>query len=256
MLSILQLNVNRSKVAQSLLYANAIKAKADCLVVSEPNRIYTAGGNWKSDVECDAAIQILNTKKAISQWGSGHGFVWIEVTDLRIFSCYFSPNKSVEEITQALDDLADAIRSSRKRAIIAGDFNAKSPEWGEHREDRRGRILSDWAAALRLTCLNEGTEPTFIRGDSSSRLDITFSTEGLERKLKSWRVLDSETLSDHQCIEIKLSFRERREESQAKGWQIDRNGYERLKDSLHRKLEESVIETPLSLSEVISSACS
>lgn len=255
MLKILQLNVNRSRVAQTLLCANASQTQSDVLVVSEPNRNYTAGGSWKTDVNCDSAILLLNTRKAVSRQGVGQGYVWVELTDIRIFSCYFSPNKPLEEILQALDQLAEEIRSSAKGAIIAGDFNAKSLEWGEHREDERGRILADWAAALQLACLNEGTEPTFIRGNASSRLDVTFCTEGLERRRESWKVLETETLSDHQCIEFKLTFEQRREVEHSRRWWVDKNGYDRLKDSLHRKLGELVSPSLSSLTEVITGAC-
>lgn len=256
-MQILQLNVNRSRASHRLLGANATQRQADALVVSEPNRHIIAGGNWKSDPQGDSAILLLNARKAVLQTGTGQGFVWIELADLRIFSCYFSPNKPMVEITQALDQMADAIRSSPKRAIIAGDFNAKSPLWGEYREDQRGRFLTDWAAALSLTCLNEGTDPTFTRGGASSILDITFCTEGAERKLHSWSILETETLSDHQCIEIKLIDRQTSpvENHYAKGWRVDVAGCDRLKNSLERKLGELVAKSPSALTEVISSAC-
>lgn len=254
-MNLLQLNVNRSKASQSLLYANAVKTGADILIVSEPNRNSISGNNWKADPEGDSAILLLNTRKAILQGGSGRGFVWLELTDLRIFSCYFSPNKALGEIEQALDELGEAIRGSRKGAIIAGDFNAKSPVWGEHREDARGRLVTDWAAGLGLTCLNEGTVPTFVRGESSSRLDITFCTEGVERKLETWTVLDTETLSDHQCIDIKLSSEQRVTPQYSRGWRVDTPGCERLRVKIQEMMDRVLRNDSESLTGTLGRAC-
>lgn len=44
---------------------------------------------------------------------------------------------------------------------MAGDFNTKSPEWGDHHEDAKGRALVDWAASLNLILCNHGDKPTF-----------------------------------------------------------------------------------------------
>lgn len=123
--------------------------------------------------------------------------MWVELTEYRLFSCYYSPNKPMEQINVALHELADAVRSSKKGAIICGDSNAKYPEWGETRKDVRGRILLEWAAALHLDCLNESTEPTFVRGESALILDITFCTEGQAGKTESWKILETETLRVH-----------------------------------------------------------
>lgn len=254
-MKILQLNVNRSKASQSLLGVMANEAEADILAVSEPNRNMVKGGSWKCDLEEDCAIQLLNTKRAILQSGTGPGFVWLELTEYRIFSCYYSPNKPMEDINLALDELANVIRSSKKGAIIVGDFNAKSPEWGECREDARGRALSDWAAALQLVCLNEGSEPTFVRGESTSRLDITFCTEGVARKFKSWKILESDVLSDHRCIEANFDSRQQVHFGHINGWKVDKPGYDRLKDAIQINLEMLQTVDPMSLTKAVTRAC-
>lgn len=107
-------------------------------------------------------------------------------------------------------------------------------------------------------CLNEGTVLTFIRGDSSSRLtsplvqkDLKGNSNHGESSIQ--RLLATISALRSNCPSGKGG---NWPVSQAKGWQIDRYGYDRRRDSLHRKLKESVIETPLSLSEVISSAFS
>ncbi|KAJ8918242.1 hypothetical protein NQ315_014112 [Exocentrus adspersus] len=85
------------------------------------------------------------------------------------------------------------------KIIILGDFNAKSPEWGAPTQDRREECLVEWAAALDFVSHNTG-EPTFIRGDTRSHIDITFTTQSLASRISGWRVLDHEALSGHQHI--------------------------------------------------------
>ena len=44
---------------------------------------------------------------------------------------------------------------------------------------------------------NEGNKPTFVRENQTSRIDVMMSTEDLRGRIKEWRVLDDESLSDH-----------------------------------------------------------
>jgi len=91
--------------------------------------------------------------------------------------------------------------------IVAGNFNAKSPAWGESRRNARGIILERWVNALGLHILNEGRASICIRPQGESIIDLTMDSEGAKRILRGWRVVgDSrgETLSDHQYIECTL----------------------------------------------------
>lgn len=95
-----------------------------------------------------------------------------------------------------MDELAEKMRTNShgKNVIIAGDFNAKSSEWGCNVTDRRGKLLMDCMASLGLQCLNKGNKPTFERGTYGSILDITFGSETLTKHINQWNVLDCETL--------------------------------------------------------------
>ena len=50
------------------------------------------------------------------------------------------------------------------RTLIRGNFNSKSPEWGEARFDRRGILVGEMVARNYLIVLNQGKEFTFRRG--------------------------------------------------------------------------------------------
>ncbi|XP_018578181.1 uncharacterized protein LOC108916417 [Anoplophora glabripennis] len=122
---------------------------------------------------------------------------------MRIFSCYFSPNRSLEEFENFLSNLEHTFREIE--VIIEGDFNGKSPLWGGEREDRRGIRLAEWLFQMNLRILNEGKAPTFERGDSRSHIDITACTERLVAKIGKWRVMEEETLSLHKYIYFEAS---------------------------------------------------
>ena len=92
------------------------------------------------------------------------------------------------------------MRSHVGEIILSGDFNSKSAEWGSRVNDKRGDVLADLAASMGLIPCNVGSQPTFVRGTSESVLDVTFATQGTAKRLKNWRVLEEESLSDHRYI--------------------------------------------------------
>lgn len=79
------------------------------------------------------------------------------------------------------------------RAIVLGDFNAKSQEWGFPSQDKRSQILSEWAAAKDLVVLNTG-DPTCARGHSKTHIDVTMATRATARHITGWRVINDETV--------------------------------------------------------------
>ncbi|XP_072764637.1 uncharacterized protein [Anoplolepis gracilipes] len=46
-------------------------------------------------------------------------------------------------------------RRLSKPIVVAGDFNAWNRAWGSRRDNRKGRVLEDWAAVLGLVLLNQ-----------------------------------------------------------------------------------------------------
>ncbi|XP_070512055.1 uncharacterized protein [Cardiocondyla obscurior] len=90
--------------------------------------------------------------------------------------------------------------------LIAGDFNAKSPDWGCLRADRRGGVLAAWAAELDLLIVNEGSTSTCSAWRGDSIVDLTWISSSARAFVRSWRVAEElETLSDHRYILMSLS---------------------------------------------------
>lgn len=107
-----------------------------------------------------------------------------------------------------MDRLEASIRTENGPVILAGDFNAKSPEWGDPREDRCGRALMDFSASVNLIACNTGDKPTFERayrlGVSESYIDITFVSEPHKDKVRNWRVMEEYSASLHNYISFEI----------------------------------------------------
>ena len=110
------------------------------------------------------------------------GFVWVEVAGVRAYSCYFSPNDPFEIFETQILLLEESLKEASGRSLIAGDFNSKSPKWGEARLDRRGILVGEMVARNDLIVLNRGKDFTFIRGArgrlSASRLPSPVLPQG------------------------------------------------------------------------------
>uniref|UniRef100_A0A6V7JIJ4 Endonuclease/exonuclease/phosphatase domain-containing protein n=1 Tax=Bracon brevicornis TaxID=1563983 RepID=A0A6V7JIJ4_9HYME len=88
----------------------------------------------------------------------------------------------------------------RSPVTIAGDFNAWAVEWGSKETNLRGQSLLEAFAVLDLQLLNDGELPTFIPGECTSMIDLTFTSSSLARENCNWEVSDIITLSDHRAI--------------------------------------------------------
>lgn len=60
---------------------------------------------------------------------------------------------------------------------------------GDPRNDRRCQVLVDWISSRAMVVLNQGEEPTFVRGASFSYIDVTCASERLAGKIRSWEVM-------------------------------------------------------------------
>ena len=85
--------------------------------------------------------------------------------------------------------------------IIAGDFNAKSPLWGNSGFNNRGRQLEDILLNLQiLSCINTG-EPPYIGAQSMSAIDLIICKQHIAWKC-DWQPLQDLSGSNHLPIII------------------------------------------------------
>lgn len=201
MASIIQANMHRSRTADNLIRQLVLEKETNLVLISEQytNNISPA---WYSDILGTAAIWIPDTRKCkVKKHGRGRGFVWVKCGKITYFSCYLTPNDPIHEYKQKVSEIEDAVRATNGNLIVAGDFNAKSLEWGMPTTDSRGRFLLEMAARSGLLVLNVGNVPTFRRrGHVGTIPDISFSSEALYGRVRDWRVMEDYNGSDHQYV--------------------------------------------------------
>lgn len=204
-MKILQCNINNSKGALDLLTQHVIELGIGVCAVSEPAFIPDSG-QWFGSKDRRSAIlwnpdcKVICCKKFVSD-----KFVIVSFCNIHMISCYFSPNLDLDEFIVFLEDMSAAIRMIGGSFIICGDFNAKSSLWGSATFNDRGYCLEDWAAEIDLRVLNIGTEPTCVRPQGMSIVDLTWATPDLVARIQHWRVrTDLQSLSDHLYISFSM----------------------------------------------------
>lgn len=188
-LVLLYCNMNRSTHAHDEMDEQMRKTKADIICCSEPNWHTVSKEEWTSDHRKDTAITYRQLGPRIYRRGCGTGFCWVELQQIIVHACYVSPNVTMTHFKTFLRNLESSIINQHKGVVIMGDFNAKSRSWGSQKSDRRGKTLLEWTATQNLAILNDGKEPTFERGGTTSFIDLTFISAALTPDVTDWRVL-------------------------------------------------------------------
>lgn len=259
MTRILQCNLNRCTLAQNLLRQRVFEDKIDVCFISEQH-INLHGRSWFADETGTAALWIVNTEKVtIINTGRGAGFVWIHTPTTYFMSVYLSPNEGISVFRQKLANIENAMDGFNGEIIIAGDFNAKSAEWGATFSDTRGNEVSDVAARRDLIVLNTGNASTFRRpGYQESVLDITLATPGIANMIEGWTVSEEYSGSDHQHVTFSIGrvpILGSRHDHQPRKWNARKLDIEALRTFLAR--ESSALQsspTPSTRSEAEATA--
>lgn len=232
----LQVNLGRGRIAQNLCLQTAAEHRADILLLSEQcGSVDTA--EWYEDASGRAAIMVVNPvicARNVQETSSG--FVAINSNIVDIFSCYFSPNDNREKFAEELAELEIRVRMAGE-VIITGDFNAKSPLWGEWRRDWRGQLVEEMISRLDLAVITIGGSPTFRRGNAESIIDLTLASQQVARRISGWEVLEKESLSDHSYILFHLDGNV--------AWQEDIRAGSRMKAWNAKKIDPVALEEAL-----------
>ena len=138
--------------------------EGDVLLISEQHKC-SKNSDWYQDASRRAGILVCSPDLSIGDFlDTDAGFVWVEVAGVRVYSCYFSPSDPFEIFETQILLLEESLGEASGRFLIAGDFNSKSPEWGEARLGRRGILVGEMVARNDLIVLNQGRDFTFKRG--------------------------------------------------------------------------------------------
>ncbi|XP_060877700.1 uncharacterized protein LOC132950311 [Metopolophium dirhodum] len=250
----LQINLNRSREAQALaLHTMEVKG-ANVLCISEPNCIPDHPG-WVGSTDGKCAL-FFQQNQHVLRTGSGAGYAWADLDDLRIYSCYISPKCTLNEFDVFLYRLFDSVRGATSEVIVSGDFNAHSPAWGSHKTNPRGKALIEIVESLNLLVLNDGKVPTFPHVNSF--LDLTLVAKGITRKIGSWEVLEQESLTDHQYVFFNTRMTLRSVQTEKNGWswrKLDIDRLDKFIAEAKTPLSMTAETSSTALSELLRNAC-
>lgn len=236
MTRVYQANLNRSRLADDLLYQLVFESSSDVALISEQYRDREQP-TWFPDVLGTSAVWIVSsTNSQVERHGRGEGFVWVKYCGTTFFSCYLTPNEPIQSFRDKVDALEDTILGTSGDIVVGGDINAKALEWGMPHPDSRGKYVLEMAARTGLIVLNTGSATTFRRpGYTETIPDVSFATEGLVPRIKDWTVGEEYTGSDHQAITFSLSgLPERRRQPTPRpcGWNTAKLDADRFAEAL------------------------
>lgn len=135
----------------------------------------------------------------------GEHFIIIKLQNrtntLIIINLYSPPNchTSLSGVQPFLQNLKDC------QILLAGDFNARHPLWGDRLIDQKGEDMIDFILLNDLDIINpEDSPPTFISTRGRSWIDLTMSSHNLTDFVSNWEVVTTENGSDHRYITYNL----------------------------------------------------
>ncbi|XP_011702048.1 PREDICTED: uncharacterized protein LOC105458440 [Wasmannia auropunctata] len=206
---IIQINLNRSPRAQDLLSQTMLDLDCGLACVSEPHRVPNDPRWARSSEQTPMAAVTWSGRtppETVSVVTQGEGFVAVSWEGLIVVSCYFSPNKSINQFRMFLVALGDAVADyTNKALLVVGDFNARSHIWDNTRPTSRGETILTWASTRDLRLLNNNLVPTCVRPQGRSVVDLSWASPAALSMVKSWEVMaEAETLSDHRYILMQI----------------------------------------------------
>ncbi|XP_015123485.1 uncharacterized protein LOC107045666 [Diachasma alloeum] len=194
-----QRNLNHCEAAHDLLMQTVRELEIDLALISELYR-HLATQPWVTDTTTRAVIWSCGKCPFQSVVNCGEAyFVAAKLEGIRFYSCYTPLSLNFDEFTIFLDRLTEDARQHLPVAVV-GDFNSWAVDWGSRYTEGRGGALLEAMSTIDVVLFNSGEKPTFMRGEASSIVDLTFVSSALVRGNYSWEVADIYTASNHCAI--------------------------------------------------------
>lgn len=260
-----QINLGKGKAATSHVSKFSIENKVKIIFIQEPNTrkgaIVGFGAGFSKinspNVERPRAGIILNDghyRPTLLSHLSNEFIAAAEVITDKGFkfnavSVYLPPADSrlkhnEQDVVRGLNNCLRELAANGP-LMIAGDFNARSPLWGDSIECNRGKQLMEIFEELNLTVINNNTRPSFQGHRGESFIDLTAVNDSMYPLIGSWLLLDEvESMSDHKIIKGSFSTGENEEHESAirfgnrkADWKKFENVFDRETRNLTEELE-------------------
>lgn len=183
----------------------------------------TEGTEWIRDENRDVAVLVVNKKIVVHKVKRGQGYICIELGLVDFYCCYISPNIAWKDYTKRVNEIISTI-DNNKSEDICRDINAKSPMWGSPINVAKGDYWSQWIAALNMVVHNTGEKATFVRGNTESFIDATFSAQKIAKRIMNWKVEEKENLTEHRYISYEIKTGEAQKRIYEKNKNLHRLG--------------------------------
>ena len=121
--------------------------------------------------------------------------------EVMLVSAYMAGDKGIDDTLYRIMDYA---RVNTFEVVICSDANARATLWGCHETNLRGEALMDFMIETGLDLANLGDEPTYVRANVRSIIDVTMHTSGISNRIMDWRVEMADLLSDHRLISFQI----------------------------------------------------
>jgi len=206
---LIQINVNHTPFAHDLLQQVMAERGVDLAVVAEPHRVPPDHPRWMADKTRKAvALNWRHSDASLpcTPLEAGKGYAAARWGKWMVVGVYLTPRLRRAQYERGLARIAGCIRRHpRLPAIVAGDFNAHSTQWGSPATDPKGRAAEEWAASLGLVLVNRGSESTCVRPQGESVVDLTWADPRVAAKVTAWQVVTGVySGSDHLYIQMDL----------------------------------------------------
>ncbi|GBM87181.1 hypothetical protein AVEN_78696-1 [Araneus ventricosus] len=210
-LLVIQINLQRVKIATTMLLKAAQQHQSDLFLVQEPHvkdgKIAGIPKCWKIWLSKSgkAGIIALPTCSTPVVLSANENTMAIKITKnskaFTIISSYSSPYANFREILDELTDLTTNING--EEYLIGGDFNAHSQRWDYRDKDSRGKQLQEFIAEKHIFLLNSSdSPPTFEHNNRQGWPDLTMVSSHSLAAICEWDVLEEESYSDHKFVKI------------------------------------------------------
>lgn len=222
MFKIVQVNLDRSKLATAEIRHYCEKESVDVACLQEP---YTFKGKLvnmpvsvvailPNDPTPMVAVVIFNRNidalthlRYADKWtlcvdvSRGN----YKVTIVNIY-CQFSLPREI--FVQKIDNIMNGMQMNN--TIILGDFNAKSPLWHCTNADENGEKFEELIEQHNLTVINrEGQPLTYMgRAGAGSNIDVTLAKGNICNRICNWSVDEHATSSAHNVVRFDVNDEE------------------------------------------------